>query len=442
MLRKLVKFPVTTHKITSSTSLLNVRGEHSSHVKPPQEQQQQNCNDDVNSSYPLHGIKILDLTRIIAGPYCTMILSDLGAEVIKVERPFFGDESRKWGPPFLTNSKDSVYFLATNRNKKSVCIDMKKGVDLIYELAKKCDVLVENYVPGKLNEMKLGYEDLKKIAPGLIYCSVTGHGSVGPYSQRPGYDVIASSIGGMLHITGSKDGPPAKVGVAMCDIATGLYAHGAILAALLQRQKTGRGQKIDANLFSTQVSCLINVASNYLNAGKEAKRWGTEHSSIVPYQSFQTSTGYLTVGAGSDEQFKSLCKHLNIPEDARFETNEKRVENREILIEMLSDIFIKKSSSDWMELFKNVPFPVGPVNSMKEVFSDEHIKEIDLVKTLEHPTDGKVRVVGPPVVYSEAKNTARTAPPLLGQHTDEVLKTWLGLNSETISDLRRNKIIQ
>lgn len=444
MLRKLLKFPVTTHKITSTTSLLIVRGEHSSHVKPPQEQQQNppNCNDDVNSSYPLHGIKILDLTRIIAGPYCTMILSDLGAEVIKIERPFFGDESRKWGPPFLKNSKDSVYYLATNRNKKSVCIDMKKGVDLIYELAKKCDVLVENYVPGKLNEMGLGYEDLKKIAPGLIYCSITGYGSSGPYSQRPGYDVIASSMGGLLHITGSKDGPPAKVGVAMTDIATGLYAHGAILAALLQRQKTGRGQKIDADLFSTQVSCLINVASNYLNANQEAKRWGTEHSSIVPYQSFKTSTGFLTVGAGSDEQFKSLCKYLNIPEESRFETNKKRVENREILIKKLSEIFINKSSADWMELFENAPFPVGPVNSMKEVFSDEHIKEIGLVKTLEHPTDGDIRVVGPPVIYSEAKNTARTAPPLLGQHTDEVLQNMLGLNLETISDLRKNKIIQ
>lgn len=309
-------------------------------------------------------------------------------------------------------------------------------------MAKKCDVLVENYVPGKLNEMGLGYEDLKKIAPGLIYCSITGYGSSGPYSQRPGYDVIASSMGGLLHITGSKDGPPAKVGVAMTDIATGLYAHGAILAALLQRQKTGRGQKIDADLFSTQVSCLINVASNYLNANQEAKRWGTEHSSIVPYQSFKTSTGFLTVGAGSDEQFKSLCKYLNIPEESRFETNKKRVENREILIKKLSEIFINKSSADWMELFENAPFPVGPVNSMKEVFSDEHIKEIGLVKTLEHPTDGDIRVVGPPVIYSEAKNTARTAPPLLGQHTDEVLQNMLGLNLETISDLRKNKIIQ
>lgn len=216
----------------------------------------------------------------MAGPYCTMVLSDLGADVIKIERPGNGDESRKWGPPFIKNSKDSVYFLANNRNKRSCCVDLKKGTDIIYDLARKCDVLVENYIPGKLDEYKLGYEHISKVNPSIVYCSITGYGNVGPYAKRPGYDVIAASMGGLLHITGSENGPPAKVGVAVTDLATGLYAHGAIMVALLQRMKTGKGQKIDVNLLSTQVASLINVASNYLNAQKEAKRWGTAHESI------------------------------------------------------------------------------------------------------------------------------------------------------------------
>uniref|UniRef100_A0A182UFH8 Uncharacterized protein n=1 Tax=Anopheles melas TaxID=34690 RepID=A0A182UFH8_9DIPT len=319
--------------------------------------------------FPLEGIRILDLTRIVAGPYCTMVLGDLGAEVYKIERPYEGDESRKWGPPFMRNSTDSVYFMAANRNKKSVCVNLKTGREVIYELAKKCDVLVENYVPGKLDSLGLGYETLKSIAPSLVYCSITGFGTEGLYKAKPGYDVIAASMGGLLHITGSEDGPPAKVGIAITDIATGLYAHGAILAALLQRYRTGRGQKIDVNLFSTQVACLINVASNYLNAGKEAKRWGTAHESIVPYEAFETKTGYITLGCGSDAQFVSLCRLLGVAElaqDERFASNRTRVSHRKELIAILSDILKSKSSSDWMRIFEGASFPVGPINSMKE----------------------------------------------------------------------------
>ncbi|XP_050096596.1 succinate--hydroxymethylglutarate CoA-transferase [Anopheles aquasalis] len=395
--------------------------------------------------FPLEGIKVLDLTRIVAGPYCTMVLGDLGAEVYKIERPFVGDESRKWGPPFLRNSSDSVYFMAANRNKKSVCVNLKTGREVIYELARKCDVLVENYVPGKLDELGLGYETLRTIAPSLIYCSITGFGSVGPYRSKPGYDVIASSIGGLLHITGSEDGPPAKVGIAITDIATGLYAHGAILAALLQRYRTGRGQKIDVNLLSTQVACLINVASNYLNANKEAKRWGTAHESIVPYEAFQTRTGYITLGCGSDAQFVDLCRLLGMKElaqDVRFANNRARVEHRRELIELLSNILRGKSSAEWMELFETASFPVGPINSMKEVFDDRHVKAIGMVKTIQHPTAGEVKLVGPPVVYSEAKNEIASVPPLLGQHTDEVLRGLLGYGDEQMKHLRESKIIQ
>lgn len=404
-----------------------------------------NTKNDVSEAHPLKGVRILDLTRIIAGPFCTMILADLGAEVIKVEKPGSGDESRKWGPPFLPNSNDAVYFLSQNRNKKSACIDIKKGAHIIRELAIKSDVLVENYVPGKLSEYGLDFESIKKVAPNLVYCSLTGYGSEGPYKNRPGYDVIAASVGGLLHITGEKHGPPSKVGVAVTDIATGLYAHGAILAALLQRQHTGRGQKIDVDLFSTQVAMLINVASNYLNSGVEAGRWGTEHSSIVPYQAFKTSTGYLTVGAGSDEQFKMLCKLMTLNdlcEDSKFKTNRDRVCNRAELIELLSAEFLRYSTDYWMKKFENSSFPVGPVNSIQEVFADKHIQAIELVKTLPHPLDGSVKVVGPPVKFSDAKNDARTAPPFLGQHTNDVLADVLNYSQTEIEELRRQNIIQ
>lgn len=383
--------------------------------------------------------------NLVAGPYCTMILSDLGADVIKIEKPGSGDESRKWGPPFVKNSKDSVYFLANNRNKRSCCIDLKQGTEILYDLAKKCDVLVENYIPGKLSEYNLGYEHIRHINPSIVYCSITGYGSVGPYAKRPGYDVIAASMGGLLHITGSENGPPAKVGVAVTDLATGLYAHGAIMAALLQRTKTGKGQKIDVNLLSTQVASLINVASNYLNAEKEAKRWGTAHESIVPYEAFKTKNGYLTVGTGSDSQFHALCQYLNIqhiPNDPKFINNEQRVKHRAELISILSEIFAEETSQHWMNLFENAPFPAGPINKIAEVFDDPHIKEIDLVKSLPHPTGGEIKVVGPPVTYSESANTARTAPPLLGQHTDEVLRDILQYDEQKIKDLRQRNVIQ
>lgn len=374
-----------------------------------------------------------------------MILSDLGAEVIKVERPGSGDEARKYGPPFVRNSKDSVYFMANNRNKRSCCIDLKKGTDVLYDLTEKCDVLVENYVPGKLHEHRLSYEHIRAVNPSIIYCSITGYGSRGPYAKRPGYDVIAASIGGLMNITGPENGSPAKVGVPVTDLATGLYAHGAIMAALIQRSKTGRGQKIEVDLLSTQVASLINIGCNYLNSKREGKRWGTAHESIVPYEAFKTKNGYLTVGAGSDAQFRALCNYLNIPnilDDPRFVNNQNRVENRAELIAILAEIFERETSGHWMDLFVDAPFPAGPINSIREVFEDPHIKHIGLVKTLDHPTGGDIRVVGPPVWYSDAANTARTAPPLLGQHTDEILRDLLNYDEHKITQLRELKIIQ
>lgn len=316
--------------------------------------------------------------------------------MIKVEKPFTGDESRKWGPPFLKNSTDSVYFLACNRNKRSICVNLKNGLEVIYDLAKSCDVLIENYVPGKLDKLGLGYEDMKKIAPSLIYCSITGFGSTGPYKTRAGYDVIAASIGGLLHITGEPSAP-SKVGVAMTDIATGLYSHGAILAALLHRQKTGQGQKIDVDLLSTQIACLINVGVNYLNGNEEASRWGTEHVSIVPYAAFKTSDGFFTIGAGSDEQFQELCGILDVPElatDPKFASNQQRVKFREELKEILTKIFERESNEHWKKIFESAAFPFGPVNSMEQVFNDPHVKQIGIVKTLKHSVAGDVRLLG------------------------------------------------
>lgn len=306
-------------------------------------------------------------------------------------------------------------------------------------------MLVENYVPGKLKSFGLDYESLRKMNPSLIYCSITGYGSEGPYAKRPGYDVIAASVGGLMDITGPEDGAPCKVGVAMTDLATGLYAHGAILAALLHRNATGEGQKIDADLLSTQVASLINIGSNFLNAGKETKRWGTAHESIVPYEAFKTSSGYLTVGTGSDSQFVSLCKLMKVEHlssDPKYLTNKDRVANRKSLIETLSEIFAQKSNKEWMMVFNEAPFPVGPINSVREVFEDPHIQEIDIVKTVEHPLAGPVKVVGPPVKYSNIKNDVRRAPPALGQHTDEVLKEVLGYNDDRIKELKKTGVIQ
>lgn len=396
---------------------------------------------------PLQGVRILDLTRIVAGPYCSMILGDLGAEVIKIENLNTGDEARRWGPPFIGNTSESCYFVTFNRNKKSVCVNLKTdlGQNIISELAQKSDVLVENFVPGKLDQLNLGYEHLKVKAPHLIYCSITGYGSKGPYRTRPGYDVIAASIGGLLHITGPTDGEPAKVGVAMTDLATGLYAHGAIMAALLKRFRTGLGQKIDCNLLSTQISTLINIGSNYLNANKEAKRWGTAHESIVPYQAFKTKDGYFTVGTGSDKQFLDFCKrigHPNLLQNNMYKTNKKRTENRKELILYLESVFITKTNLEWLKIFEGSLAPYGPINTIEQAFDDAQVKFMNLVREVKHPIAGTIKVVGPPVTYSEGGNDIYSPPPTLGQHTNEVLTGILKYNENDIRELRENNVIQ
>ncbi|XP_071417693.1 succinyl-CoA:glutarate CoA-transferase isoform X2 [Pithys albifrons albifrons] len=394
----------------------------------------------ANNVKPLDGVKILDLTRVLAGPFATMNLGDLGAEVIKVERPGAGDDTRAWGPPFA--GTESVYFLSVNRNKKSIAINMKdaRGAKLIRELAAASDVFVENYVPGKLAAVGLGYEDIKKVAPHIVYCSITGYGQTGPTAQRGGYDSIAAAVSGLMHITGYEDGEPVRPGVAMTDLATGLYSIGAILAGLLQRYRTGKGLHIDCNLLSTQVACLTHVAANYLNCQVEAKRWGTAHGSIVPYQAFKTKDGYLVVGAGNDHQFGTVCKILNLPEvskDSRYKTNTLRVQNRKELIDKLSTRFAEKTTLEWLQLFEGSEVPYGPINNMQQVFSDPQVLHNGLVMEMNHPTAGRIAVPGPGVRYSEFAVSHPKPPPLVGQHTVEILKSVLGYEDDAIAELLR-----
>ena len=392
----------------------------------------------------LDGVKVLDLTRVLAGPFCTMILGDLGADVLKIERPKVGDDTRAWGPPFVGGQ--SCYFLSINRNKRSVCIDIKspKGKKLIMQLAAQSDILVENYLPGKLNEMGIGYKDIKAVNPKIIYCSITGYGHSGPYSLRPGYDIIAASVGGLIHVTGPEDGDPCKTGVALTDLTTGLYAHGAIMAALFQRERNGTGQHIDVNLLSSQVSCLVNLGANYLMAGREAKRWGTAHESIVPYQSFATTDGYLTVGGANDRQFRELCAKIgrkDLAEDSQFATNALRVQNRRRLIDEMASTIKTKSNDEWINIFAGANFPYGPINTLEKVFQDPQIVHSGIVSEVQHPTAGKIRMVGPPVEFSGSGNEIRLPPPILGQHTVQVLNERLGYSTEQIEQLKNSGVV-
>ncbi|XP_072268270.1 succinyl-CoA:glutarate CoA-transferase isoform X1 [Pyxicephalus adspersus] len=402
------------------------------------------CQKEANSIRPLEGVKILDLTRVLAGPFATMILGDLGAEVIKVEKPGSGDDTRFWGPPFV--GIESSYFLSVNRNKKSIAVNMKdpKGTKIIKELAQACDVLIENYIPGKLSEMGLGYEDIQKTAPHIIYCSITGYGQSGPLFKRAGYDAIACAMSGLMHITGPEDGDPVRPGVAMTDLATGLYAHGAIMAGLLQRSKTSKGMHIDCNLLSSQVACLTHVAANFLNGEVEAKRWGTAHGSIVPYQSFKAKDGYVVIGAGNDQQFSTVCKILNLPElisDPRFKTNKLRVQYRKHLLEILAKRFSEKTTSEWLQLFEGSGIPYGPINSIKQVFSEPQVVHNGLILEMDHPTAGKISVPGPAVRFNSFNLSDPQPPPVLGQHTAEVLKNVLGYEDDYIAELIQAKTI-
>ena len=393
----------------------------------------------------LADLKVLDLSRVLAMPYCSMMLGDLGAEIIRVERPGVGDETRHWGPPWV--GELSAYYLCTNRNKKGITVDLKKkeGQEIIRRLAERSDILLENFLPGDLAKMNLGYEDIKALNPKIIYASVTGYGQTGPYRDQPGFDFILQAQGGLMSIIGEEEGPPMKVGVAIVDITAGLFACSAILAALHYREKTGVGQHIDMALLDAQVAWLANQASNYLVSGKVPRRMGNAHPNIVPYETFAAKDGiYIALGVGNDNQWRKFCKLAGIEpllDDPQYATNPKRVENRKKLVPLLQEVFLRKDSGEWLKLLSEAEIPVGPINTIDRVFADPQVLARQMLVEMEHPKVGKFKVVGSPLKLSETPVEYRIPPPLLGEHTEEVLRKVLGYDKETVSRLKEEKVI-
>ena len=373
---------------------------------------------------PLQGVRVLDLSRVLAGPYCTMVLGDLGADVIKVEPPE-GDETRGWGPPFAEG--ESAYYLCVNRNKRGIVINLKtdEGRKILRDLALQSDVLVENFRPGTLKKFGLDFETLHELNPKLIYCSITGFGQTGSMKDKPGYDFMIQALGGLMSITGEPEGEPMKTGVAVVDLFAGQNAVIAILAALQARILTGRGQQLDIALFDSQLGWLANVASNYLISGKLPKRHGNAHPNIVPYQSFQASDGWFAIAVGNDRQFVRLCDLIGKPEfaaDEKFATNSARVQNRAELIPLLIDIFKAASVSDWLTKLDEAEIPCGPIQNFEQVFSMPVVGEREMLVKMEHPTIGKLPLVGSPLKMSDTPVEFRIPPPLMGEHTEEVLR--------------------
>jgi formyl-CoA transferase len=392
----------------------------------------------------LNGIRILDLSRVLAGPFCTQLLGDLGAEVIKIEQPGKGDDTRQWGPPWFHG--ESAYYLSCNRNKKSVTVNLQAeaGREIIRQLVPHCVVLVENFKVGAMEKWGLGYAALREINPRLIYCAITGYGQTGPRALQPGYDFIIQAQGGIMSITGEVEGEPCKVGVAIADIVTGLYAANAILAALFHRERTGEGQFIDVALLDAQVSWLANVAMNYLVSGEAPKRYGNAHPNVVPYQTFATSDGYFALGVGNDAQFQRLCEQLGLPEmakDPRFASNSQRVKHRKILIEKLQTVFRQRSTTEWVEKLTAAGIPAGPINNVAQVLADPQVAAREMVVEVAHPSGGPVKLLGPVPKFSSTPAQVKMPPPLLGQHTEEVLRELLQMSFDEISRLREQRII-
>jgi len=370
---------------------------------------------------PLEGVRVLDLSRVLAGPYATMMLADLGADVLKVEHPERGDDTRHWGPPFAGG--ESAYFLSVNRNKRAVGVDLKdpEGLEKVKKLATSADVLIENMRRGALEKLGLGYEGLKEINPGLVYCSITGFGP-GEDEERPGYDFLVQARGGIMEITGFPDGEPTKVGVAIADMVCGLQAAMAVLAALHRRGATGEGMRIEVPLFESQLSWLANRAQEYLVSGEETGRMGNAHPSIVPYQTFDASDKKIALAVGNDAQFGNLCKALGREElatDERFARNPDRVANREELVALLQEEFSKKTADEWVEEVRGAGVPIGPVNTLADVFSDGHVLSSDVLQDVEHPAAGTLKLLASPILVDGERLPIRRPPPTLGQHTDQ-----------------------
>ena len=408
-------------------------------------------------SNALSHLTVLDLSRILAGPWAGQILADLGADVVKIERPAGGDDTRGGGPPVIRDANgadsphaDAAYYLCANRNKKSVTVDFTtaEGQAIIKALVRDADVVLENFKVGGLAAYGLDYESLKAVNPRLIYCSITGFGQTGPYAARPGYDFLIQAMGGLMSITGRGDAEagagPQKAGVAVTDILTGLYAAVGILAALAHRELTGVGQHIDLALLDVQVACLANQAMNYLVGGTVPQRLGNAHPNIVPYQDFPTGDGYMIIAVGNDAQFARLCVELGLPElaqDSRFSTNPQRVVHRALLIERLCGVTRSRSTAHWIAALENAGVPCGPINSIDAVFADPQVRARAMQVQLPHPVSGSVPLVANPLKFSETPVTYRMAPPTLGAQTREVLMDRLGMTTEDIERLRAARII-
>ncbi len=403
----------------------------------------------------LAGLKVLDLSRVLAGPWAAQVLGDLGADVIKVERPDGGDETRAWGPPYLKDGEgrdtsEAAYYLSANRNKRSITVDITRaeGQEIVRRLAAQSDVLLENFKVGGLRKYGLDYESLKALNPAIIYCSITGFGQAGPYAPRAGYDFLIQGMGGLMSVTGRKDGEPGegpqKVGVALTDILTGLYSVIGILAALQHRNATGEGQHVDMALLDVQVSSLANQNMNYLTTGKAPVRMGNAHPNIVPYQDFPTSDGDMIVAVGNDRQFAALAKAMGHPEwsgDPRFATNTARVANRVKLIDLMREVTRARTTKDWIAALEAVGVPCGPINNLEEVFADPQVVARGMKLKLVHPLAGVVPSVANPVRLSETPADYALPPPLLGEHTRDILSERLGMSESEISRLSSDGVI-
>ena len=400
-------------------------------------------------------IRVLDLTRVLAGPWCAQNLADLGADVIKIERPGAGDDTRHWGPPYLRDADghdttEAAYYLAANRGKRSVTVDIAsaEGQDIIRALARQSDVVLENYKVGQLKKYGLDYESLKKEKPDIVYCSITGFGQDGPYAQRAGYDFIIQGMGGFMSITGERDdlpgGGPQKAGVAISDLMTGMYSTIAVMAALAHRDRTGEGQYIDMALLDVQVAMLANMNTNYLASEQAPKRWGNAHPNIVPYQTFATSDGHIIVAVGNDGQFRKFVEAGGHPEfalDERFATNPMRVRHRDTLVPLLAEMVKTKTKQQWIDALEAAGVPCGPINNLDEVFENPQVQARGMRVDLPHPTGATVKLVGSPMKMSATPPAYDMPPPLLGQHTEEVLGELLGKSDDEIAALRQRGIL-
>ncbi len=409
------------------------------------------------NSGPLDGLKVLDLSRILAGPTCTQLFGDMGAEIIKIERPQKGDDTRYWGPPFLKDengddTSESAYYLCTNRNKNSVAVDLTKeeGQAIIKELASQCDILVENFKSGDLARYGLDYEALKTINPRLIYCSITGFGMTGPYAKRPGYDFLIQGMGGIMSLTGKpdeQDGEPIKCGVGIADVMCGMYSSVAILAALNARHTSGKGQHLDISLLDCQVAWLINQGAGYLVSGEVPPRRGNEHPTIVPYSTFPASDQSFIIAAGNDTQFARMCEVIgasDLAENPKFQKNTDRVLNRKELIPLINEYTKKQTADHWLNAMEEASVPCGPVNDLAQAFADPQIKHREMAITMEHRNnaDKGVTLIGNPLNFSDTPIQYKKAPPVRAEDTREILSKHLGLSEEKLNELEANGIIE